>query len=95
MNPQSLNELDFDAVSYHLGSVWPHDNWIIAQGLKKLGYAKEYQIIKESIIKAHQELAYIPELYAVTPSNELKEIEKACKIQAWASGAVLEFLNSK
>ena len=91
----SLNEPDFDAQSYHAGSVWPHDNWIIAQGLKKLGYNDEYQKIKEAVLKTYKELGFIPELYGVTPSGKLEEIEKACKLQAWASGAALQFLTEK
>lgn len=27
-------EPDFNSESYDFGAVWPHDNWIIAQGLK-------------------------------------------------------------
>ncbi|MCX6760860.1 MAG: hypothetical protein NTZ84_02045 [Candidatus Nealsonbacteria bacterium] len=91
---QSTEELDFDYQSKVLGSIWPHDNWIIAQGLKKLGYNNEYQKIKEAILKAHKEFGYIPELYAVTPEYKLEEIERACNPQAWASGAVLEFLKN-
>ncbi|MDP3014908.1 MAG: amylo-alpha-1,6-glucosidase [bacterium] len=87
-----LSEPDFDAESYHLGSVWPHDNWIIAQGLKKCGYLDQYQKVKEAILTTHKELGYIPELYAVFPDGELKEIPKACTIQAWASGAALQFI---
>jgi len=90
----SVNEPDFDPESYHLGSVWPHDNWIIAQGLKKLDFNNEYQKIKKAILKAFKEFDFIPELYAVTPQGKLKEIIKACKLQAWASGAALEFLNN-
>jgi len=92
LRTHSLNETNFDAKSYHLGSVWPHDNWIIAQGLKKLRYNNEYQKIKEAILKAQKEFGYIPELYAVTPEGKLEEIEKACKLQAWASGAAIQFL---
>lgn len=91
----STKEPDFDAGSYHLGSVWPHDNWIIAQGLKKCGYQDEYQKVKEAILAAHKEFGFIPELYAVTPEGKLEQIEKACKIQAWASGAALQFLTEK
>ena len=87
-----VNEPDFDAQSYHLGSVWPHDNWIIAQGLKKCGYPTEYQKVKNAILTAHKELGHIPELYAVFPGGQLKEIPKACPIQAWASGAALQFI---
>ncbi len=87
-----VSEPDFDAESYHLGSVWPHDNWIIAQGLKKCGYPAEYQKVREAILTAHKELGHIPELYAVTPDGQLKEIPIACTIQAWASGAALQFI---
>ncbi len=90
-----VSEPDFDAESYHLGSVWPHDNWIIAQGLKKCGYPAEYQKVREAILTAHKELGHIPELYAVTPDGQLKEIPIACTIQAWASGAALQFLTEK
>lgn len=87
-----INESDFDPESYHLGSVWPHDNWIIAQGLKKYGYQNEYQKVKEGILTANKELGYIPELYAVDREGKLKEIPKACTVQAWASGTALQFL---
>lgn len=87
-----VNESDFDPESYHLGSVWPHDNWIIAQGLKKCGYQNEYQKVKKAVLTANKELGCIPELYAVNREGKLKEISKACTIQAWASGAVLQFL---
>lgn len=91
---QSAKEPDFNYKSKVLGSIWPHDNWIIAQGLKRLSYNNEYQKIKEAILKAHKEFGFIPELYAVTPNDKLEEIEGACKPQAWASGAALEFLKN-
>ena len=45
----STKEPDFNSKSYHLGSIWPHDNWIIAQGLQKLGFKEEYQKIKTAL----------------------------------------------
>lgn len=92
----SSNESDFDPLSYHKGSVWPHDNWIIAQGLKKLGYKKEYAKIKTAIIAAYQEIGFIPELYGVVDNKiTLKMKERVCYPQAWSSGALLNFLSSK
>lgn len=90
----SAKEPDFDPLSYHLGSVWPHDNWIIAQGLKQLGYKKEYQKIKNALRGAYQELGKIPEHYGVI-KNKIAEIKTACHPQAWASGALLNFLSRK
>lgn len=85
---------DFNPTSYHLGSIWPHDNWIIAQGLKKYGYEKEYQKIKQGLLKVYNELDEIPELYAVV-DHKIEKIPVACSPQAWASGALLNFILEK
>ncbi len=85
---------DFDPMSYHLGSIWPHDNWIIAQGLKKYGYQKEYNMIRNALLKVYKRLGKIPELYTVE-KGKLKEIPIACSPQAWASGALLNFILKK
>lgn len=88
----SINEPDFDPLGYHLGSVWPHDNWIIAQGLKGLGYKKEYNNIKEALLRAYRELGSIPELYGVAENGRLIKIKRACNVQAWSLGALLELI---
>ena len=89
----SSKEPDFNPLSYHLGSVWPHDNWIIAQGLKKLGYKVQYKKIKEALLRAYKEIGFIPEFYGVTDNKiVLKTQHPACWPQAWASGALLNFL---
>lgn len=86
-------EPDFRPRSYHLGSVWPHDNWIIAQGLKKLGYKKEYEKIKSAVISAFRRLDLIPEFYGVIEDKiiwkDLKQVN--CYPQAWATGALFNF----
>jgi glycogen debranching enzyme len=88
----SLEE-DFDPKSYHLGSVWPHDNWIIAQGLKKLGYKKEYQKIKNAILRAYKKLGYLPEYYGVIDGKIVVDLPvKPCYPQAWSLGALVDFL---
>ncbi len=86
-------EEDFDPKSYHLGSVWPHDNWIIAQGLKKLGYFKEYKKIKNAIFKAYKELGFLPEYYGVINGKVTIDLpKKPCYPQAWSLGALFNFL---
>lgn len=97
----SAFEPDFHPESYHLGAVWPHDNWIIAQGLKRLGYTKEYRALKLAIMKAHEEIGYLPEFYRVkshTAELESEDPEYAnlpCYPQAWSSGTLLNFLEEK
>lgn len=88
----SSDEPEFEVLSYHIGTVWPHDNWIISQGLKKMGYNKEYNKIKKGLLKAYEKLGFIPELYGVDKKNNLVEYENACKIQAWSLGALLNLL---
>lgn len=84
----------FDPLSYHLGSIWPHDNWIIAQGLKKLGYQKEYSEIKKALQRAYKKIGFLPELYAVDINNNLTLDTQNVPNhpQAWATGALLNFL---
>ncbi|MFN7088611.1 MAG: amylo-alpha-1,6-glucosidase, partial [Candidatus Paceibacteria bacterium] len=87
----SAKDPAFNPMSYHLGSIWPHDNWIISQGLKRYGYKKEYFKIKQALIDAFENLGKIPELYTAY-DGKIQEIPIACYPQAWASGALLNFL---
>jgi len=90
----STLEPDFDPKSYHLGSIWPHDNWIISQGLKKFGYEKEYQKIKNAILLAYEKIGFLPEFYGVIEGKITLEMEKApCYPQGWSSGALFNFLS--
>jgi len=89
----SKNEPDFDPKSYHLGSIWPHDNWIIAQGLKKLGFQKEYQKIKKAIFKAYRKLKNLPEYYTLIDGKITEKLPKPpCYLQAWSLAALFNFL---
>ncbi|HUW71730.1 MAG TPA: amylo-alpha-1,6-glucosidase [Candidatus Humimicrobiaceae bacterium] len=89
----STKEPDFDPKSYQLGSIWPHDNWIIAQGLKNLGRKSEYRKIKNAILLAEEKIGYLPEFYGVIDGKITLAMEKTvCYPQAWALGALLDFL---
>jgi glycogen debranching enzyme len=89
---------DFDPYSYHMGSVWPHDNWIIAEGLRQVGRKREANRIREALIDAYRELGKIPELYAVV-DDEIVDLSESPKgpvranpLQAWASAGLLALL---
>ncbi len=89
----SENDPQFDPKSYHSGSVWPHDNWIIAQGMKRLGYKEEYQKIKKAILAAYKDLGFLPEYYGVVEGKITINLpKKPCHPQAWSSGALFNFL---
>ena len=97
----SMNEPDFKVEAYQLGAVWPHDNWIFYQGLKKTGFTKEAQAIKERLIAVLEKLGYIPELYGVDGSGKLVELhtkskdglEMSNRLQAWSSAALLDLVS--
>ena len=94
----STFEPDFDPLSYQRGSVWPHDNWIIAQGLIKEGYKKEAKKIREALFSAYQKLGFLPEFYAVTNDGKLTidDLETPpVTIQAWSVGTMINFLTRK
>jgi glycogen debranching enzyme len=85
----SSAEKSFDVASYQQGSVWPFDNWVFYQGLLKLGYNSEANIIKSGLLAARSELGNIPELYIVSRDNQLSIYPEACTIQAWSAGALI------
>jgi glycogen debranching enzyme len=92
----STGEPDFDPFSHQRGTIWPHDNWIIAQGLKEVGFKKEYKAVKKAIIKAHDEMGILPEFYSVFNNKIILELaKKPCYPQAWASAALVDFFSSK
>lgn len=82
----------FDPASYHQGSIWPHDNWIIYKGLRARGYNREARLIKEALIYAYNTLGCIPELYGVDENGRIFLLKNACSPQAWASGALLNLV---
>jgi glycogen debranching enzyme len=92
----SDREPDYDPYSYHKGSVWPHDNWIICKGLLNLGFTFQADRIKAALLKAFKELGGIPELYAVVDDRiiDLHEAERvyANPLQAWSTAALLEMI---
>jgi glycogen debranching enzyme len=94
----SARDLDFDPYSYHMGSVWPHDNWIIYKGLRNLGFNLHADKIKKALLRAFRELGKIPELYAVVNDkivdlsvSRMKDAS-ANPLQAWASAGLLEMI---
>ena len=76
---------------YHRGAVWPFDSWLCWGGLRAAGYADAAQHVRDGVRRAVATLGNHPELYAVTPQGELREIAIANRVQAWTVGAVLAF----
>jgi glycogen debranching enzyme len=86
----------FNPLSYHDGSVWPHDNSLIAAGLARYGRWEDSHLVARTLITAAGLLAYqLPEVFAgFTRDETLFPIEypTAARPQAWAAGAPILLL---
>jgi glycogen debranching enzyme len=87
----------FNPYAYHNGSVWPHDNAIIAQGMAHYGFTAEAARVAEAISRAAGFFAQhqVPELYAGFPAEVAPfpvQVIGANVPQAWAAGSVFSFL---
>ncbi len=92
-------EARYNPMSYHNGSIWPHDNSLIAAGLARYGYKEHALKILTALFDAsiHLDLHRMPELYcgfARLPGQGPTLYPVACAPQAWAAGAVFMLLQA-
>ncbi|HWF65105.1 MAG TPA: amylo-alpha-1,6-glucosidase [Rhizomicrobium sp.] len=89
----------YNPMSYHDGSVWPHDNALIALGLGRYGFKRASAAIFEGMFNAstHMDLMRFPELFCGFPRRRGTAptlYPVACQPQAWASAAPFAFLEA-
>jgi glycogen debranching enzyme len=89
----------FNPYSYHNGSVWPHDNGLIAQGFRRYGFAAEAARVARAVCDAAEFFALhqVPELYAGITRNHTDfpvQCLGANVPQAWAAGSAFSFLQA-
>jgi glycogen debranching enzyme len=92
-------EVRYNPMSYHNGSVWPHDNALIAAGMARYGYRAEAAAIFRGLFEAstYIDLRRLPELFCGFPrlrSHGPTFYPVACSPQAWAAGATLSLVQS-
>ncbi|HLC70240.1 MAG TPA: amylo-alpha-1,6-glucosidase [Patescibacteria group bacterium] len=79
--------------SYHNGSIWPHDNSLIAEGLEKLGFLKESAKVEEALMRAIHHFKTPIELYVYDDEkySDYHSLtgQSACKKQAWSAAAIV------
>lgn len=84
----------YNPVSYHNGSVWPHDTALAATGLMRYGFVKEASRIASSLFDAAEHFdSQLPELFCGFDRNEFPEpvpYPTACSPQAWAAAAPVQ-----
>jgi glycogen debranching enzyme len=89
----AVGEARYNPISYHNGSVWPHDSAIAGAGMARYGMKREALHILTGMYDAsrHFDLQRLPELlcgFSRQPGQGPTRYPVACSPQTWAAGAV-------
>ena len=92
-------EAAYDPDDYQSGSIWPHDNSIVMDGLRRYGFAAEAEKVFTAIFEVAQQFpdGRLPELFAGyrrTARTRPIPYPETCSPQAWAAGALPLMLTS-
>lgn len=95
----ATTEARYNPMSYHNGSVWPHDNAVIALGLARYGFKSEVdQLFRAQFDAAcYMDLCRLPELFCGFRRRAGRGptlYPVACSPQAWAAAAPFAFLQA-
>jgi glycogen debranching enzyme len=95
----SMQEARYNPMSYHNGSVWPHDNALIALGLSRYGMKSAVERILTGLFDAasYMDLRRLPELFCGFRRRHGQGptlYPVACSPQAWASATPFSLLQS-
>ena len=93
------HETRYNPMSYHNGSVWPHDNALIGAGFKRYQQEGHLEALATALFEAslHFEGFRLPELFCGfhrVPGFGPTRYPVSCSPQAWAAAAPLELLRS-
>ncbi len=92
-------QIGYNPVGYHTGSIWPHDNAIIAAGLKASGAAEGANLLAGRLIESAQWFPdlRLPELFCGFAREDVGApvaYPVACSPQAWAAAAPFYLLHT-
>jgi glycogen debranching enzyme len=94
----AAGEAGYNPMSYHDGSIWPHDNSMILLGMSKLHYQCEANTVINGLMEAARHFEYdrLPELFCGydTSAGRAVKYPVACSPQAWAAGTPLVFIQT-
>jgi glycogen debranching enzyme len=95
----AAGEARYNPISYHNGSVWPHDNAMAALGLSRYGFLDASARILEDAFESSRffDLSRLPELFCGftrRPGSGPTRYPVACSPQAWSAGSVFMLLQA-
>lgn len=88
----------YNPMGYHTGSVWPHDNALVAAGLMRYGFVSEAQQVALGILDAARAFGgRLPELFCGFDRSEFPApvpYPTSCSPQAWAAATPVSLLRT-
>ncbi|MBD1593140.1 amylo-alpha-1,6-glucosidase [Arthrobacter sp. S1_S22] len=88
----------YNPVSYHNGSVWPHDSALVATGLMRYGFMEEARQLATGLFDAAEHFdGRLPELFCGFDRGEFEApvpYPTACSPQAWAAAAPVQLIRA-
>src|SRR6185503_13728580 len=95
----ALGEVRYNPMSYHDGSIWPHDNALIALGLARYGLKRSVAHLFKGLFDAasYMDLRRLPELFCGFRRERRRGpvlYPVACAPQAWASATAFTLLEA-
>jgi glycogen debranching enzyme len=92
----STAEAGYNPIGYHVGTIWPHDNSIVAMGLARYGFREGANRIITAQLEAASFSDYrLPEAFAGYERSAGRfpvPYPTACSPQAWATGAPFAYM---
>jgi glycogen debranching enzyme len=87
----SATDGGYNPISYHCGTVWPHDNCLISAGLYRYGFRNEANRVALALLEAAAFTEYrLPEVFAGYPRTDSRfpvRYPTASSPQAWATAS--------
>jgi glycogen debranching enzyme len=94
----SARERFYNPMSYHNGSVWPHDTALAALGMRRYDLIEPFLALATGLFQTvlHFEGARVPELFCGFPRSPRQGPTRypvACSPQAWSAGVVFQLVS--
>ncbi len=95
----SEKEARYNPMSYHNGSVWPHDNAMIAAGFASLGQTGKTNAVLSALLSVAEKQPdmRLPELFCGFSPKQFEDpvhYPVSCTPQAWAAGSVIQMVGA-
>ncbi|HEX5597673.1 MAG TPA: glycogen debranching N-terminal domain-containing protein [Micromonosporaceae bacterium] len=98
LRTMSAKDVGFSPLSYHCGSIWPHDTAIVLHGLARDGFHEPAARLAAGLLAAAEAFDYrLPELFSGDDRTALGRpvpYPAACRPQAWSAAAAVTLLSA-